>query len=264
MATPAWPETIAVGLTPGFPLWFQGHCCSCLLRPLPHGGDPKRPLVVFSWLWYPSAPGWRGFACEYQCGCHGETLCGIALLSPIEPCGALASVSLGYLSDSERLCRLCSLEPTLQSAPCSRLTAWRCLVKPLWQPAEVPCELAPGEGTPRVAHPVWWLVLHAWPPWLLAAVPVQDPSSRQPLLWLSQRRWLRENSPPGMPAVATCSRSTESASTGVRRSRSPGVLAGGASQTPGFVRGVPRSSTPCLASSLALLAWPVHPRWPLG
>src|SRR5262245_9380456 len=110
-------------------------------------------------------------------------------------------------------------------------------VNPPLQPVEVPFELAPGNGPPLVAHTVRCLVIHELPHLLLAALHAQSPSSRQPILWLSQRHLLLEESHPVIHAVDTCSRSTWRAITGLLRSLPPCLLSVGSYHAPGFVRG---------------------------
>jgi len=74
---------------------------------------------------------------------------------------------------------------------------------------------------------------------LLAALHSQWPSSRQPILWLSQRHLLLEESHPVIHTVDTCSRSTWRATTGLLRSWSPFLLCLGSYSAPGFIGGVP-------------------------
>jgi hypothetical protein len=241
VAASSWPASRAVWRDSGFPLWFQGHLCSCWPRSSHPGGDPSRSFCLFSWFWSPYSPPWSGLSCAGEWGCQCQSRCRVEMLYPSYACRACASVILGSLSDGERFGSFRPCAHALQATPGSRVTALRCLVNPLLQPGDVACELAPGEGTPRVAHPVWGLVIHALPHWLLAAFPLQYPSSRQRILWLSQRRWLLEASHPVPQAVDPCSRSPERAVTGVLRSLSPCSLSGGSYHTPGVVRGVPRA-----------------------
>ena len=105
--------------------------------------------------------------------------------------------------------------------------------------------------SPLVASTTRCSVIPGLPRLLLAALHSQSSPSRQHILWLSQRPWLLEGSLPVVHTVDTCSRTSWRATTGVLRSLSPFSLSVGSYRTPGFVRGMPRSYTPCLASILA-------------
>jgi hypothetical protein len=105
-------------------------------------------------------------------------------------------------------------------------------------------------------------VIRGLPHLLLTALHSQSSSPRQRILWLSQRHLLLGESHPVTHAVDTCSRSTWRAVTGLLRSLAPFLLFLGSYNAPGFVGGVPRSTRHCLAPILAILARPVHPRWP--
>ena len=61
VSTASRSETIAVGLKQGFPLGFQSVFDYCLTCPVEHHRYTKRPLLSFSWLWYPDAPSGFGF-----------------------------------------------------------------------------------------------------------------------------------------------------------------------------------------------------------
>src|SRR5216683_5232068 len=53
VSTASRSETIAVGFKQGFPLGFEGLVGYCLTCPIDHHGYAERPLLSFSWLWYP-------------------------------------------------------------------------------------------------------------------------------------------------------------------------------------------------------------------
>ena len=85
---------------------------------------------------------------------------------------------------------------------------------------------------------------------LLAALHSQWPSSRQPILWLSQRHLLLEESHPVVHAVDTYSRSAWRAITGLLRSWSPLLLCLGSYSAPGFLGCAPGHSYTAWPQSL--------------
>src|SRR2546426_5612959 len=61
LGTASRSEPIAIGFKHGFPLGFESLLGYCLTCPVEHDGYSERPLLSFSWFWYPDTSERRGF-----------------------------------------------------------------------------------------------------------------------------------------------------------------------------------------------------------
>ena len=61
VGTASRSETIAISFKQGFPLGFESLLGYCLTCPVEHDGYSERPLLSFSWFWYPDTSERPGF-----------------------------------------------------------------------------------------------------------------------------------------------------------------------------------------------------------
>src|SRR5260370_6708556 len=105
MGTGSRSEPIGVGYTQGFPLGFEGLFGYCLTCPIDHHGYAERPLLSFSWLWYPDPSERLRFLLFHPFRVNGfgqgQSSDRCDGFDSIYPCGFLALILLGHSSDCQ-------------------------------------------------------------------------------------------------------------------------------------------------------------------